>query len=76
MADKKNTHVAVNTVQYHHEGVVTEIPAGTEFAASDVGDAAEIKRLEGLGAIKALKVAAKEADAAADAAAAAAAAKK
>lgn len=73
MADKKPTHIAVNTVQYHRDGQAVEVKPGSEFVGSDVGDAKELERLVGTGAIKSIKVAAKEESDAEKAAAAAAA---
>lgn len=72
MADKKPTHVAVNSIQYHREGAAVEVKPGDEFVGSDVGDAKELERLVGTGAIKTIKAAAKEESEADKAAAAAA----
>lgn len=60
MADKKPTHIAVNTVQFHRDGQAVEVKPGDEFVGSDVGDAKELERLTNAGAIKSIKVAAKE----------------
>lgn len=72
MADKKPTHTAVHHIQYQggteKQKTTIEIKPGEQFVASDVGDAAEIKRLEGLGSIKKVSKADLEPDAGAGAA--------